>query len=318
MKTAPLRRLLVTLALLPGLGACADGGASVTGASPQETATDAAIDVVATVYPLTAIARDIAPKARVTLLAAEGQDPHDLELTPADRTAVESADVLLYLGALGFQPQVEAAVAEAPGRVVAIADVVGPDALLAADGHDDDAAGRQTEAGVDPHLWLDAATMAAATEAVGEALAAADPSGAEGYRDRAATLRDELTALDAQLDRLLSGCARDTAIVSHEAYAYLLAPRGLSQEGISGSGGHTGASPRRLAELAERIRAEGIPAVLAEPVEGRDDAEALAREAGVELLEIDPLEVAEPSDGTVFMAKLRQQAETFASALGCA
>jgi zinc transport system substrate-binding protein len=106
--------------------------------------------------------------------------------------------------------------------------------------------------------------------------------------------------------------------VSHEAYAYLLEPRGFEQAGVSGAGGHGDASPQRLAELVERIRADGIPAVLAEPLEGRSDAEALAREAGVELLEIDPLEIGtDELDALGYPAALRQQAEAFATALQC-
>ena len=125
-------------------------------------------------------------------------------------------------------------------------------------------------------------------------------------------------ALHEELDVLLSDCRFDTAIVSHEAYAYLLEPRGLAQDGISGAGGQSEASPQRIAELSARIQEQGIPAVLAEPVHGRDDAEALASESGVELLTIDPLEIASDEDfERGYLELLREQGERFATALDC-
>jgi zinc transport system substrate-binding protein len=287
----------------------------------------------------------------VRLLTSSGQDPHDLELSPADRALIETADIVIYMGDIDFQPQVEAAVGDAAGEVVSVAEVVGAGNLRDFDGHshdedgdthedegeddghghgDDDGHGDEEDvradddghgdepAAVDPHIWFDAAIMAEVAEAIGEALAAVDPDRAEEYGEAAGAVHDELVALDAELDELLGGCARDTAIVSHAAYAYLLEPRGLEQEGISGAGGHGDASPQRLATLHDRIRGEGIPAVLAEPLEGRADAEALAREAGVELLEIDPLEVG--TDGLLaqgYADALRAQAEVFAEALEC-
>jgi len=80
-----------------------------------------------------------------------------------------------------------------------------------------------------------------------------------------------------------------------------------------------GSSPADLAALTQEIRDEGIPAVLAEPFEGRSDAEALAREAGLDVLEINPLEVVTPEEHEIgYPDLLRQQASTFATALRCA
>jgi zinc transport system substrate-binding protein len=349
-----LRFIALSVALLL-LTACGDDQTQAepdqTGAgtdpTPEATAEPerelgAGLTVATTVFAPTSMTQDIAPGADVRLLTSSGQDPHDLELSPADRALIETADVVIYMGDLDFQPQVEAAVADARGEVVSVAEVAGDGNLRDFEAHsheedgdaqeDDDGHGHDDEdghddgegeapgdgPGVDPHIWFDPAIMAEVAEEIGEALAAADPDSAAGYREAAGALQNELVALDEELDALLAGCARDTAIVSHAAYAYLLEPRGLEQEGISGAGGHGDASPQRLATLSDRIRQEGITAVLAEPLEGRADAEALAREAGVELLEIDPLEVG--TDDLLaqgYSGALRAQAEAFAEALEC-
>jgi zinc transport system substrate-binding protein len=321
------------LVLLVALAACgtaddaapaaqADEPAAAGGDDPPAGEAGEGVSAVATVFPLAWMAEGVAPGADVAFLAARGQDPHDLELSPADRVDLEDADVLLYMGDLGFQPQVESAVDDAAGEVVDVADVAGEARLKSfSHAHDDDGHAHDDDDpndGYDPHLWLDAEVMADVAERMGEAFAAADPDGAESYRANAERLREELLTVDEELDEMLTGCELETAIVSHEAYAYLLEPRGLEQEGISGAGGHSEASPQRLAELAQRIEEQGIPLVLAEPVEGRADAEALAAEAGVPIGEIDPLEVApEDRSETGFVELLREQAQTFAEALRC-
>jgi zinc transport system substrate-binding protein len=322
-------------------GAPAEDAAPTEDTTPDEVADDAlgeGVTIVTSVFPLASIAQDIAPGAEVTLLTSSGQDPHDLELSPQDRALIESADVVLYMGDIDFQPQVESAVADATGEVVAVTDVAGPGALRDFDGHshdggddhgdddddehghddDDDGDDHGDDDGVDPHIWFDAAVMAEVAEEIGEAIAAIATEDGDAIRERAEAKHDDLLALDSEIDEILSDCTRDVAIVSHDAYSYLFEPRGLEQEGISGAGGHGDASPQRLAELTERIRDEGILAVLAEPLEGRADAEALANEAGVDLLEIDPLEIG--SDALFaqgYAGALRQQAETFAEALEC-
>lgn len=323
-RTRGMRTVIGLLVLVLAVPAC---GAEPSRSSARETAGSASgvggsLAGVATVFPLAWIAEQVAPAADVAFLGARGQDPHDLELSPGDREAIETADVLVYMGELDFQPQVEQAVAGASGEVVSVADVAGAPRLLPF-GEDDHAADDETDhadehAAVDPHAWFDAGIMADVARQVGEAFAAADPDHTDEYAANAEAVAGELEALQAEVDELLDQCRFDTVIVSHDAYAYLLTPRGLRQEGISGAGGHGEASPHRLAELTERIREQGIPAIAAEPLEGRADAEVLAGESGAELVEIDPLEVADDEQlAAGYPEALREQAESFATALDC-
>jgi zinc transport system substrate-binding protein len=290
-------------------------------APSQSSADDDGLRVVATVYPLAWLAAEISPDAQITSLAARGQDPHDLELTPSQRGAFESADIVAYLGDIDFQPQVEAAVSSASGEVVSAADILGEDRLLRIDAHShaDDADEPSDDQTIDPHLWFDASLMAEIAVGMGEAFATADPDNAAQYSGNAAAVAEDLVAAGEQVAGMLAGCEHDEIIVSHEAYAYLLAPHGLAQHGISGAGGHSEGSPTDIANLTAEIREEGIPAVLSEPVEGRTDAEAVAREAGVELIEIYSLDIVEDEQAEQgFPALLLEQAEAVAQAAQCA
>lgn len=314
--------LLTALAVLAGGCGAGPFGDSAGGTGPEGPGDG--LTVVATVFPLSWLAHRIAPGADVSSLGPGAQEPHDPELSPRDRASIETADVVVTVGDIGFQPQVESAVEDATGEVVSVAEVAGEERLLetgagpddhAEEGAPDDHADETNV--VDPHLWFDAAVMADVAESVGEAFASADPSRADAYTEEAAQVGEELSALDGELDALLADCRHDTALVSHEAYAYLLEPRGLTQVGISGAEGHSDASPQRLAELTRLIRQRDLPAVGAEPVEGRDDAEALASEAGVDLVEIHPLSPVSDADHPGYPAMLRAQGEAFASLLEC-
>lgn len=312
------------LALLAG--ACGDGGSGAEGE----------VAAVAGIYPLAWVAERVAPDAEISSLSTGGLEAHDLELTPGQRAAIGSADVVLFVGDIAYQPQFEQAVASAEGQVVSMADVAGPERLLEpgedaaahgdedahgdeAAGSDEDAHGDEATGAVDPHIWFDIEVMADVARATGEAFAAADPGNAAAYRSNAAELGDELTELRGDLDAMLGGdCRHDEAIVSHQAYRYLLEPYGHSQHGVGGIDPEAGASSGELADLVGEIERDGIGHVLAEPVEGRRDAETVAAEAGVELLEVSLLDaVTDEQAATGFVELVRHQAAQFARALGC-
>ena len=305
-----MSRLVFVVALLAAAGC---GGANRSDGS----ADGGRVTAVAAVYPLAWLAESIAPEADVSLLTARGAEAHELDLTPRQRSAVERSDVILYVGDIGYQPQVEKAVTSASGEVVSLAEVAGDRVLRAA--QDEDADEKDSNRAVDAHMWFDPEIMADAAGRVGAALAAADPERGEAYRDRAARVRDELLALRGELNGLLGGrCRFNEVVVSHQAYGYLLRPFGHTQHGVTGINPDAGASSSKLGELVAEIRAQGLGHVLAEPVEGRKDAEAVAREAGVQLLEVYPLDaVSDVQAGTGLPGLLRQQAQTFATALGC-
>ena len=319
---------LAAVAVVLVVAGCGEPEATA-GGEQAEPGDGEGLTVAASVYPLAWVAQQVAPGAEVEFLGAGSQEAHNLDLTPTQRGAVESADVLVYMGDIGYQPQVEQAASSAVGEVVDVALVAGEDRLLPAgeDAHEEEAdeegeaEEEHAEDGAwDPHVWFDAAIMAEVAEEVGEAFAAADPDNAAVYTENAENVRAELLATADEVDALLQGdCAFSEVIVSHAAYGYLLDPAGYTQHAVVGvTSGEAGASGTELAEIVAEIEAEGFTHVLAEPVEGRADAEAVAREADVELLDVYPLDVVSDEQAEQgYPELLLQQAQSFATALGC-
>lgn len=311
--------LVLASVVVTGCGTASSTSGTVGAAQDAPAGED--LDVVAAVYPFAWVAGRIAPGAEVNLLNEGAQEAHDLDLSPVQRAAIETADVVLYTGDIGYQPQVEEAVSSAGGEVVSATEVAGEAVLPAAGGEAHAHEGEEPHEGegVDPHLWFSPSIMADVAVAAGDAFAAADPDNAETYQQNAAELRDELVALGEDLEAAIGqDCRFDEAIVSHAAYGYLLQPFDKAQHAVTGVGAGSDASAGELAEIVGEIRAEGFTHVLAEPVEGRAGAEAVVAESGVEMLEILPLDAVSPEQAEVGLPDLvRAQADAFATALGC-
>jgi ABC-type Zn uptake system ZnuABC Zn-binding protein ZnuA len=136
------------------------------------------------------------------------------------------------------------------------------------------------ESGLDPHVWLNPVRLAGIAEAVAERMAQQSPQDAEGFRTRAAALTAELTALDRELDRGLSTCARNQLVTSHNAFGYLAERYGLEQVAVTGLSPEATPSLGRLAEVATYAKQNGVTTIFFEELVSPKTAQSLTSEVG--------------------------------------
>ncbi|HUF33228.1 MAG TPA: zinc ABC transporter substrate-binding protein [Acidimicrobiales bacterium] len=286
--------------LIAGLGivalvAAACGGDDGATTTAQEGGADAApVEVVASFYPLAEAAERVGgDRVRVTNLTPAGAEPHDIELNPRQVESILGADVVLVMGR-GFQPAVERLAERSGGLVVELLEQLPIDAEgeVAEDSHDDedDEDDGHGEGALDPHVWLDPTLMSAIVDEVVVALSEVDPDGAEAFEANGEDFAAELADLDERYQEALADCRHDLIVVQHEAFGWMTDRYGLRQEGIAGLSPEQEPNPRRMAELVELVQEEGINVVFTETLVSPRVAEALAREAGVETLTLNPLE----------------------------
>jgi zinc transport system substrate-binding protein len=277
--------------------------------------------VVASFYPLQYVGERVAgAHADVEVLTAPGQEPHDLELHFAQTAAVAEADVLVV--AHGLQPAVDDAVAQAGAEhVVDAAEVID---LLAGGESDQEheehaaAADHHGDQDVDPHFWLDPVRLADLAAAVADELSQVDPQHADHYAANLDTLQDDLAALDEEFAGGLADCARDTIVVSHDAFGYLGARYGLRVESINGLSPDAEPSPAHLARLADLIRSEGITTVFSERSATRELAQTLASELGLETAVLDPVEgLSDATAGEDYLSLMRADLAAIRKANDC-
>lgn len=261
--------------------------------------------VAATLYPFAWVAGQVAGRDAVVQIQPGGAaDPHDVQLAASEVAVLRTAKVVVYTGPIGYEPQVERALRGSDAVTVAASQA----APLLRDGRGD----------VDPHVWMSPDAVASLADAVARALSRADPAGAERYARAGRRVAASLQELGREVSAVLSGCAHDRVVVGHAGYAYLLEPRGLSQIAVTPASSHTEPPAQRIAETAAQVRSMGLPAVVSEPSEGRPAAEAVAREAGVRVLDVRPLgRVPAAAARRGYPELLREDAKVFAEAAAC-
>jgi zinc transport system substrate-binding protein len=250
------------------------------------------LQVAAGLYPLQYIAERVG-EGRVVArnLTPPGVEPHDAELSPDQAEAIEAADLVLTIGG-GFQPSLEKAAGRRKSGVITA-----------------------VSAGVDPHVWLDPQKFADLVRQTAKALAAADPTSAALFADQADTLLIELEVLDSEIASGLANCMRRTVVSSHDAFSRFSSRYNLQTEGIAGLSPRAEPTADRLDELVRLIKKTQATTVFTEDQVSPALAETLAREAGVSMAVLSPIEFA-PEQGDYFTA-MRSNLRTLREALDC-
>ncbi|MEO6714422.1 MAG: metal ABC transporter substrate-binding protein [Mycobacteriales bacterium] len=266
--------------------------------------------VAAAFYPLEFVAMKVGGnRVRVSPLTKPGAEPHDIEPSTDDLTAIFDADVVLYLR--GFQPAIDDALGDSKAQALDVGTVTWVDMMADNDNRDDDAEH-------DPHFWLDPLSLAKVGDGVAERFAAADKSGASAYGVNAGLLRAELTALDGEIRSGLANCASRTVVTTHAAFAYLARAYGLTQVGISGVDPEAEPKAADIARVSDVVRREKVTTVFFEPLVSRAVAETVARESGAKVALLDPIEgIDDESQGSDYLAVMRANLAALRSALDC-
>jgi zinc transport system substrate-binding protein len=292
------RVAILTVAVGMVLAVLAGAGAR-SGATGRERA-----EVVASFFPLAEAASRVGGRhVHVTNLTPPGVEPHDLEATTKDIDTIEDADLVVVMGD-GFQPALEQAADRRDGATLVVLDVL-----------------RGSLRPNDPHVWLDPRRMIEIVDRVAAQLSDIDAKHRNDYRTRAETYSDELRALDSEYRDGLADCDRRLVVTSHDAFGYLADAYDLRVEGVSGIEPDAEPNPRRLGELADLVREQGVTTIFTEELVSEKVARTLAREAGgIRVATLDPLEglsKARQASGADYLSVMRTNLARLQRALGC-
>jgi len=264
------------------------------------------VEVVGSFYPLAWAAQEVGgARVHVLDLTPPGVEAHDTNLSARQVAQVEGADLILILGYLGFQPQVEQAARHASGRVAQVSEGI----------HLRPSEERGLSA--DPHVWLDPVLMEQITLTMSRALVAVDPGGKSGYEQRAARVAGQLSALDSSYRSGLSSCHFTSFVTTHEAFGYLAEQYGMQQIGIEGLTPEAERSADQL-RTAETAISQGkaAPAVFFEgTAEGERIGRTVAASVGVPALPLGTLEF-DPAPGN-YMSVMRANLANLEKGLQC-
>ena len=122
---------------------------------------------------------------------------------------------------------------------------------------------------------------------IADALAAADPDHAAGYRARQEAYLAELRALDEEVRATVARIPREqrVLIVFHDAFQYFATEYGLElAASVLPASPSQQASAGEVARIADLVRERGVPAVYREPQFASDVIAAIADATGARML----------------------------------
>ena len=238
----------------------------------------APLTVCTTVGMVADLARGVGgPEVVVEGLMGPGVDPHLYKATSSDLIRLQRAEVILY-GGLHLEGKMQETfqrLSRSGRRVRAVTDGLPRERLI-----------RVGQDGiVDPHVWFDVELWSRCTDGVAEEFAAARPESAGGFRQRAATVKEELKALHQWvLGRVATVPeARRILVTSHDAFGYFGKAYGFQVVALQGISTVTEAGLADMTQLTDFIRSKGVPAVFVESSVSHASLERIRQDAGVKL-----------------------------------
>ncbi len=220
-------------------------------------------------------------KVNVHGLVGSNSDAHTFEPSPQDGIAIARAKVIINLG-MGLEPWLKGLYKASGSKAhrYTVTDGVTFIHLVETEGMFRDE--------VDPHIWHDPTNAIKVVQGIATALVNEDPKNAQYYWENARAYIDELVKLDGRIAKQLRKIPeeRRKIVTSHDTFAYYAKRYGFEIIGSVIDSATTEAadpSAQKIAELIEKIRSSGAPAIFLENISNSKVAQSVAQEAGVKI-----------------------------------
>ena len=253
--------------------------------------------------------------ATVENLVAGNVGLHDYQLQPSELGKLKGADLVLLNG-LGLETFLAGAMRAGGGelqkKLATLTDGLHRELI-----HGDALHAREEEGHNhhhDPHVWLDPVLMAHGVTNAMKALQKADPKNAEGYARNAAAYVGKLQSLDAELKGKLAAVRTVPFITYHNAFGYFVRRYELNLAGVVERVPEIPPSTRERAALQKLIREKKVKALFTEPGGNERLARSIAKDTGIRLGELSPLETGDLSADS-YVAGMRRNVEALLKGL---
>ncbi len=210
---------------------------------------------------------------------AAGTDPHAYQATPADRQAIEKANLVLYAGH-DFEPTLIKIIqaTNSPAPKIAVNEVAVPQPLSANHGRD-------------PHVWHDAQHGIAMAKTIEASLTQLRPANRNLYQQQRVLLTDRLGQIDLWIKTQIATIPAPARklFTTHDSLSYYGRAYGLPIEGaLQGLSTEEKPTAQRAKELVDRLKKSSVPMVFIEASSNSKLIASLAQEAQVKISQ-DPL-----------------------------
>lgn len=263
--------------LLPALCLAGPGKASPAAAAPSP-ATATPVKVVASIYPISALAREVGGSAvEVSTIISPGADPHHFELTPGKARELYEAKLIMLIGGPFDEWILPHADERETVQMIVRFNEAFTDSLM------------PLGDSFNPHFWLDPMFAGEMTRIIAVALCTVDFQNCEHYRARAAKLIAGLDSLRVAGRDRLAASGFKSFVALHPAWTYFARRYGLNEVATLEVSHESEPSAKHIADVIRLMGSGGVRFVVAEEFSGLDLARSVAGETGSEIILLDPL-----------------------------
>jgi zinc transport system substrate-binding protein len=188
--------------------------------STLSTTAIAEVAVLATIKPLQLIASAITDGvSSANLLMPVNQSPHHYNLIPSDRVALESSDLIIWIG-VEMETVLDSVLQEMSREkpIIELSKQEGMNRLRLRSAHHSD--NSATSLPMDPHLWLDTGNALVIAQLIAETLSAMDAGNAENYRQNLQSFTASVHSLNENIEQQLATVRGQVFMVYHDALQY--------------------------------------------------------------------------------------------------
>lgn len=259
------------------------------------------IGVVTTIRPLGEFIEAVGgDKVSVTVMVPPGSEPHTYEPSPSQMRQVAQAQIYIKNGA-GLESWMDKIIGS--NKRMLLVDSSNGENLI-----NDGAGSQKGTQGVDPHTWLSVRGAKVQVRNICQGLIQVDPSNQDYYTKNRDAYLQELSALDADLNKTFSKHTGNRKfIVLHPAWAYFARDYGLEEVAINLEEKEPG--PRYLSEVIDTARENDITTIFVEPQFSPKMADVIAHEIGGKVVSLDPL-------AENYLENMRHMSQKIADSLG--
>lgn len=263
---------------------------SLSACSKTENNDDGKLKIVATNFALYDFAENVCGElADVTMLLPLETESHDFEATLGDIDKIASADLFIHTGGES-EDWVDDVFASLESMGISLSTICAAEIVetyteeivegMQHDGEEEDS--------FDEHVWTSIPNAVEIIRAISAEAARLEPDIADEVKARAETYAARLNEIDAEIAETVNTSKRRT-IVFADRFPFRYFAERYSLEYYAAFSGCTSNTEPTLATvnfLIEKVREEGIPAVLTIEFSDKKCAQAMADETGCGILEL--------------------------------
>lgn len=217
----------------------------------------------------------------VEVLVPAGASPETFEPTPKQFIALNKSKLVFGTGLLDFEKSLLEKVHD-QSKVINLSNGIQTIAGSCSHTHH----GHHCHHGVDPHIWCSPKALKIMAQNAYEAIKTNLSN--KKYNKNYSAINEQITALDNDVQTMCSSASLPYFIIYHPALTYLARDYNLEQVAIEDHGKEP--SAKRIAEIIDRGRRNGIKRVFYQSEFPRSCVAVIAEDIGAEAVEINPLD----------------------------